>query len=104
MLLPNKAYRAYWSGHGELATSAMRPFVQHMRLRKYILYCLLDGAMSAWVFGQVFGVWVAARRWFVAVGMSVAIGWAFDLHMRRRFVVQRPQHGRRLAAQQWQKQ
>lgn len=85
-LLPQRAIAAYWSSHGELATSAMRPFTQHMRLRHYVIYCLLDAAIMVWVFGKVYGVSAAAVRWGFACGLSVALEWGLDLHMRRGFV------------------
>jgi hypothetical protein len=65
-----------------------------MRLRKYIIYCLLDGVISAWVFGQVFGIVAAAQRWLVAVVLSAGIAWAFELWMRQRFLVYELQRGR----------
>jgi hypothetical protein len=86
LLLPNRAYRAYWSSRGELSTNIMRPFLQHMRLRPYLLYTLIDAAVTSWVFGQVFGMWAAVARMGLAAGMSVGVCWGFDLYMRRRFV------------------
>jgi hypothetical protein len=85
MLLPNRAYRAMWAGHGELATAAMRPFLQHMRLRPYAVYSVLDAALSAWVFAQVYNAATAAARFGAAAVLSVVLCWGFDLYMRRRF-------------------
>ncbi|WIA20852.1 hypothetical protein OEZ85_005202 [Tetradesmus obliquus] len=86
MLLPNRAYRAYWASRGELQTGMLRPFLQHMRLRPYLVYTLIDAAISVWVFAQVFGVWAAVERWSCAVVVSVSLCWGLDLYMRRRFV------------------
>jgi ABC-type methionine transport system permease subunit len=86
MLLPNRAYRAYWTGRAELSTSILRPFLQHMRVRPYLVYALVDAALTAWVFGQVFGVVAAVRRLSFAAAMSVGLCWGLDLHMRRQFV------------------
>jgi hypothetical protein len=85
MLLPNRAYRAYWAGRGELPTGILRPFLQHMRLRPYVAYATIDAAVTAWVFGQVFGVWPAVRRLSFAAVMSIGLSWGLDLHMRRKF-------------------
>ncbi|WIA20854.1 hypothetical protein OEZ85_005203 [Tetradesmus obliquus] len=86
MLLPNRAYRAYWTGRGELPTGILRPFLQHMRVRSYAVYALIDAAVTAWVLGQVFGVWAAVRRLCFAAAMSIGLCWGLELHMRRRFV------------------
>lgn len=85
-LLPQKALAAYWNGHGELMTSAMRPFIQHMRLRPYVAYTLADAAMCVWVFAQLHGYWAAMWRWGPAVVLSISLCWGLDLHVRRRFV------------------
>ncbi|WIA41141.1 hypothetical protein OEZ86_004764 [Tetradesmus obliquus] len=81
-----RAYRAYWTGRGELPTGILRPFLQHMRVRSYVVYALIDAAVTAWVLGQVFGVWAAVRRLCFAAAMSIGLCWGLDLHMRRRFV------------------
>jgi hypothetical protein len=86
MLLPNRAYRAYWTSRGELQTNILRPFLQHMRVRPYLVYTLIDAALSVWVFSQVFGVWAVVERWSFAVVLSVVLCWGLDLYMRRRFV------------------
>jgi hypothetical protein len=86
MLLPNRAYRAYWTSRGELQTNILRPFLQHMRVRPYLVYTLIDAALSMWVFAQVFGVWAVVERWSFAVVLSVVLCWGLDLYMRRRFV------------------
>jgi hypothetical protein len=36
------AYRSFWRTHGELITAALHGFFQHMRLRPFILYTLVD--------------------------------------------------------------
>jgi heme exporter protein D len=86
MLLPNRAYRAYWTGRGELPTGILRPFLQHMWVRPYVVYALIDAAVTAWVLGQVFGVWVAVRRLYFAAVLSIGLCLGLDLHMRRRFL------------------
>jgi hypothetical protein len=86
MLLPNRAYRAYWGSRGELQTNILRPFLQHMRVRPYLVYTLIDAALSVWVFAQVFGVWAVVERWSFAVVLSIVLCWGLDLYMRRRFV------------------
>lgn len=86
-LLPQKAISAYWNGHGEIMTSAMRPFIQHMRLRPYVAYTLADAAMVVWVFAQFYGWWAAVGRWGFAAALSISLCWGLDLHMRKRFVV-----------------
>jgi hypothetical protein len=86
LLLPNRAYGAYWASRGELQTNILRPFLQHMRLRPYVVYTLIDAAVTSWVFGQVFGLWAAVARMGFAAGLSVGVSWVFDLYMRRRFV------------------
>jgi hypothetical protein len=86
LLLPNRGYSAYWTSRGELQTNILRPFLQHMRVRPYLVYTLIDAALSVWVFGQVFGMWAAVLRMGVAAGLGVGICWGFDLYMRRRFV------------------
>ncbi|WIA41143.1 hypothetical protein OEZ86_004766 [Tetradesmus obliquus] len=102
LLLPNRAYRAYWASRGELQTGMLRPFLQHMRLRPYLVYTLIDAALTAWVFVQVFGVWAAVARMVVAAGMSVGICWGFDLHMRRRFIAAMARRQQRQLLQQQQ--
>jgi hypothetical protein len=86
LLLPNRGYRSYWASRGELQTNILRPFLQHMRVRPYLVYTLIDAALSVWVFGQVFGTFAAMIRLGVAAGLGVGISWGFDLYMRRRFV------------------
>jgi hypothetical protein len=86
LLLPKRGYRSYWASRGELQTNILRPFLQHMRVRPYLVYTLIDAALSVWVFGQVFGVVAAVVRMGVAAGLGAAICWGFDLYMRRRFV------------------
>lgn len=88
-LLPQKAIATFWSSHGEIATSAMRPFTQHMRLGKYVFYCLIDATIMVWVFGQVYGLLPALERWGSACSLSVALAWGLDLYMRRSFVTLR---------------
>eukprot|EP00775_Hariotina_reticulata_P004987 gene4987-5229_t len=78
-----KALQAYWRSRGEVSTSVLRPFLQHMRLRPYIWYVVLDAAMSVWVFGQVYGYTAAASRWGVAAGLSTGLCWGLELYMRR---------------------
>lgn len=102
LLLPNRAYRAYWASRGELQTGMLRPFLQHMRLRPYLVYTLIDAALTAWVFAQVFGVWAAVARMVAAAGMSVGICWGFDLHMRRRFAAAMARRQQRQLLQQQQ--
>lgn len=87
VLLPNRAYTAYWASRSEIYTGIIRAFMQHMRVRPYLVYTLIDAAISVWVFAQVFGVWAAVQRWSVAVVVSVGLSWGLDLHMRRRFVI-----------------
>ncbi|KAF6252357.1 hypothetical protein COO60DRAFT_1644130 [Scenedesmus sp. NREL 46B-D3] len=86
MLLPNRAYRAYWASRGELQTSILRPFLQHMRVRPYLVYTLVDASICVWVFAQVFGVWAVVERWSLAVVLSIVLCWGLELYMRRRFV------------------
>jgi hypothetical protein len=100
MLLPNRAYRAYWASRGELQTNILRPFLQHMRLRPYLLYTLIDAAISVWVFAQVFGVWAVVERWSFAVVLSIALCWGLDLYMRRRFVAALSRQHEQLQQQQ----
>jgi hypothetical protein len=57
-----------------------------MRVRPYLVYAVVDAALTAWVFGQVFGVVAAVRRLSFAAAMSVGLCWGLDLRMRRRFV------------------
>eukprot|EP00775_Hariotina_reticulata_P004988 gene4988-5230_t len=85
-MLTTKALQAYWRSRGEVSTSVLRPFLQHMRLRPYIWYVVLDAAMSVWVFGQVYGHTAAASRWGVAAGLSMGLCWGLELYMRRLFV------------------
>jgi hypothetical protein len=82
----SKALQAYWRSRGELSTSVLRPFLQHMRLKPYLWYVVLDAAMSVWVFGQVYGYAAAASRWGVAAGLSAGLCWGLELYMRRLFV------------------
>lgn len=96
LLLPNRAYKAFIASRAELVTGFMRPFMQHMRLPQYIVYCVLDAAITSWVAGQVVDFWMVAKRWSVAAMMSIAICWVFDLVLRRRFVL-REQQGRGVA-------
>jgi hypothetical protein len=100
MLLPNRAYRAYWASRGELQTNILRPFLQHMRLRPYVAYTLIDAVISVWVFAQVFGVWAAVERWSFAVVVSIVLCWGLDLYMRRRFVAALSRQHEQLLQQQ----
>eukprot|EP00775_Hariotina_reticulata_P004989 gene4989-5231_t len=85
-LLTSRALHAYWRGRGELITSAMRPIMQHMRIKPYLAYLVIDTTMSVWVFGQVYGYTAAASRWGVAAGLSMGLCWGLELYMRRLFV------------------
>ncbi len=85
LITPSGAYAAMWAGHGELATAAMRPFLQHMRLRPYAVYSVLDAALTALVFAQAYDAATAAARFGAAAVLSVVLCWGFDLYMRRRF-------------------
>lgn len=91
LLLPNRAYKAFIASRAELITSFMRPFMQHMRLPLYIVYCVLDAAITSWVAGQVVDFWLVAKRWSFAAVMSIMICWVFELILRRKFVVQEQQ-------------
>lgn len=85
VLLPARVNSAFLASRAELVTSFMRPFMQHMRLPLYIVFCLIDAAVAAWVAGQFLDVWTAVERWGVAALMSITVCWMFEFVLRRCF-------------------
>jgi hypothetical protein len=82
------AYYAFWAMHGELITAALRTFFQHMRLRPFIVYTLVDRVISMQLWAPFCGVMTAVGRSSLAGLVSVAGCWALELCCRRRFVME----------------
>lgn len=81
------AYRSFWHLHGELITAALRAFFQHMRLRPFLLYTIVDRVISMQIWAPWSGFMTAVNRSSCAGLVSVVVCWALELCFRRRFVL-----------------